>query len=274
LSFSPVEAKLTGMLRDETGAGRLEVFGVEVLDVAMEDAIHELGCCLLDDSGRSHSVFFVNANTLNLAWSDPSYRRDLHTADYVFGDGTGVRWAARALHAARLRDNVNGTDLVPHLLRSFDARGLRLFLLGSTPEVVARAAETIRRTYTGWEVAGAHHGFIEIDASSDVVDQINASRPHLLLVAMGNPKQERWIAKHRPALRVPLSIGVGGLFAYWSGDLERAPRWMRRAGVEWVYLLLRQPRKASRYLLGNPLFLSRLAGSKWLGAKPRTGRTR
>jgi N-acetylglucosaminyldiphosphoundecaprenol N-acetyl-beta-D-mannosaminyltransferase len=152
--------------------------------------------------------------------------------------------------------------LVPRLLGSFDARGLRLFLLGATPEVVARASDTIRRDYPGWELVGAHHGYIEVDSSDDVIAQINASQPHLLLVGMGNPKQEQWLAQHRSSLRVPLSVGVGGLLTYWSGDLDRAPLWMRRAGIEWVHLLQRQPRKASRYLLGNPLFLARLAWSK------------
>lgn len=258
------------MALHETTADNLEIFGVEVSDLIMEDAVEQLGRYMLDQSGRAHSAFFVNANTLNFAWSDPEYRRDLRTADCVFADGTGVRWAARALHAVRLRDNVNGTDLVPRLLRSFDGRGLRIFLLGATSDVVARAADTIRRAYSGWDVAGAHHGYIEVDASGALVEQINASRPHLLLVAMGNPKQETWIARNRPALRVPLSIGVGGLFTYWSGDLERAPLWMRRAGIEWVYLLGCQPRKAPRYLIGNPLFLARLAKSKWQTTLRRT----
>jgi N-acetylglucosaminyldiphosphoundecaprenol N-acetyl-beta-D-mannosaminyltransferase len=95
-----------------------------------------------------------------------------------------------------------------------------------------------------------------------VIDAINAAQPELLLVGMGNPRQESWIAANRGRLRVPLVMGVGGLFDYWAGDLDRAPGWMRRLGVEWVHLLARQPRKARRYLLGNPLFLGRVLAAR------------
>jgi N-acetylglucosaminyldiphosphoundecaprenol N-acetyl-beta-D-mannosaminyltransferase len=85
----------------------------------------------------------------------------------------------------------------------------------------------------------------------------------LLLVGMGNPGQERWIATHRAQLQVPVCIGVGGLFTYWSGHLDRAPAWVRGIGFEWLHLLIRQPEKGRRYLLGNPLFLGRLAAHRW-----------
>ena len=82
---------------------------------------------------------------------------------------------------------------------------------------------------------------------------------------MGNPAQERWIAAHRDRIRVPVCLAIGGLFAYWSGDLDRAPTWLRRIGFEWVHLLVRQPRKSGRYILGNPLFLARVAARRLRG---------
>ena len=91
-----------------------------------------------------------------------------------------------------------------------------------------------------------------------VIEEINGREVNMLLVGMGNPIQEQWIHRHRAALRVPLTIAVGGLFSYWAGELERAPAWMRAHGLEWLHILRRQPSKARRYLIGNPLFVSRI----------------
>jgi N-acetylglucosaminyldiphosphoundecaprenol N-acetyl-beta-D-mannosaminyltransferase len=240
------------------------VFGVPIVDLSMEDALALCIDTMRTSSRRAHSLYFVNAHTLNLAWDDPTYREVLSGADWVFGDGTGVRWAMRFLHGHRLRDNVNGTDLVPALLGR--DLGFRFFLLGASADAIERAAAHAREVFPGWQLVGHHHGYVPIDGCDAVVEKINASRPHLLLVGMGNPKQERWIRAQRSRLAVPLCMGTGGLFDYWAGDLERAPAWLRRRGFEWLHLLLAQPRKFRRYVFGNPLFLIRLARERWLRA--------
>lgn len=235
----------------------VSLFGVPIQNCSRGEAIGRFERLLGAPERPLRAVFFVNAHTLNLAHASPAYRDVLCSADQVFGDGTGVRWAARLVHGVRMVDNVNGTDLVPELFRSLAWRGLRYYLLGAHPAAIGRAAEHAARTFSGWTLAGHHHGYVRPDASGDVIEAIHAARPDLLLIGMGNPRQEQWIAEHRGRLHVPLAICVGGLFDYWAGDLDRAPRWMRRLGVEWVHLLRRQPRKAGRYLLGNPLFLGR-----------------
>ena len=229
----------------------------------MSDAIAQIMEWIQDGSGRSRAVFFANAHTLNLACEDPSYRTVLGTADLVFGDGTGVRWAARFLHGVRLADNVNGTDLVPALFAAGAGKGFRYYMLGGTAEQSERASAHASRTFEGWTLAGRHHGYLDDAASAQVVEAINDTKPHLLLVGMGNPFQESWIAANRDRLQVPVAMGVGGLFTYWSGHLDRAPAWVRGIGFEWLHLLIRQPEKGRRYLLGNPLFLSRLAAARW-----------
>ena len=113
-----------------------------------------------------------------------------------------------------------------------------------------------RRLFPGWEQAGHHHGYLTTpELNEAAIAQINASRSDLLLVGMGNPLQENWIHRHRDRLQVRLAMGTGGLFTYWSGDLTRAPAWVRRLGYEWAHILVSQPHKARRYILGNPLFL-------------------
>lgn len=245
-------------------ANTLPVFGVPVCDSSMDEAVALLEQMMQRGGDKAHAVYFVNAQTLNFACEDPAYRDVLARADRVYGDGTGVRWAARWIHGRRLRDNVNGTDIVPQLFHRLAGRGYRYFLLGNTAERIARAAAHAQATYPGWELAGYHHGYLGDDDHARVVEQINASGAHMLLVGMGNPRQEQWIARHLPMLTVPLCMGTGGLFDYWVGDLVRAPAWVRRLGHEWLHLLIRQPHKARRYLLGNPLFLLRVARSRLL----------
>jgi N-acetylglucosaminyldiphosphoundecaprenol N-acetyl-beta-D-mannosaminyltransferase len=235
----------------------LNLFGVPVENCTMAEALRRLEGFVLAPGERPQIVFFVNAHTLNLAYESPDYRRVLCSADHVFGDGTGVRWAARLVHGVRMADNVNGTDLVPAFLGGQAGRRLRYFLLGNRPDAIGRIAEYAAAAFPNWDLAGFHHGYVEPGSSDGVIEEINAARPELLLVGMGNPRQEIWIAENRARLRVALAIGVGGLFDYWAGDLDRAAPWVRRFGFEWLHLLVRQPHKARRYLLGNPRFLWR-----------------
>ncbi len=247
------------MTESEEQSRVFNILGVDVTDVTMNTALDILLAMLDDAAHKPHAVYFVNAHTLNLACDDIDFLRVLGRADRVFGEGTGVRWAARMLHGVRLMDNVNGTDLMPALFARGRHRGYRYFLLGNTPERIARAAQFTLRNFPGWTLAGCCQGYLqkpgEIGAAIQLIQKTN---PHLLLVGMGNPIQEHWIDKHLHVLGASLCMGVGGLFDYWSGDLQRAPAWLRESGWEWLHLLIRQPRKFRRYVIGNPLFLARV----------------
>ncbi len=238
---------------------QVDIIGTTFVDMAFDEAAAELARVI--DARERRAVHFANAATLNLAAADPQYRDALNTADYVFGDGTGVRWAA-LLRGIRLQSNLNGTDLIPALLER--RPGTRVFLLGGTDELIEQAACGFRRTFPQAELAGTHHGYFDHADSRGVIARINAAQPDLLLVGFGNPLQERWIAAQRHLLDVPLTAGVGGLFSYWAGTLVRAPGLYRRMGMEWLHILRKQPHKARRYLLGNPLFMMRMVS--WLPA--------
>ena len=232
--------------------GRVRILGVSIDNLSFEEALAQLRTDVGGPARRT--LFFANAHTLQLAHRSAEFRRALEASDHVFGDGTGVRWAAR-LQGVRLRSNLNGTDLIPAFMRDANGGGLRYYLLGASPEVVARAAAVTTARFPGWRLAGHHHGFLDSAASDQVVAEINALRPHLLLVGMGNPIQEQWIAANRDRLETNLAIGVGGLFSYLSGDYRRAPLAMRRLGLEWFAVLLTQRQKWRRYVLGAPAFL-------------------
>lgn len=243
-------------------AALVTVLGVGVSNLSEAAAIELMEAIVSRPFDRSRAIYFVNTHTLNTATPLAGYRALLNRAYRVFGDGTGVRWAARA-HGVRLHANLNGTDLVPRFFRQTAGQGYRYYLLGATHKTVVRAAENAAERFPGWDLAGYHHGYVDHDASLRVIDEINELQPHLLLVGMGNPLQEQWIDRYLARLEVPLVMGTGGLFDHWAGNLRRAPGWVRWLGHEWFQLLLQQPHKWRRYLLGNPLFLCRIV-THWM----------
>lgn len=238
---------------------RFRVLGVDIDNVTRRQTIESLDALLRRRDERAVSVFFVNAHTLNLAASDPAYRNVLNASDYVFADGTGVRWAAR-LQNVRILENMVGTDFVPQMLSELGGHGYSYFMLGGDRLTIEAAADYAERTFPGWRQAGYHHGYLDDEAAqASAVARINAARPDVLLVGMGNPVQECWIRQNLPRLDVRLCMGIGGLFDFWAGNVSRAPAWLRRIGHEWLWRLYQQPAlKARRYLIGNPLFLARV----------------
>ncbi len=232
-------------------AAAATVFGVQLRRRSRGEALEALGALL--ESDRPRSVYFVHAATANLAYEDPAFRAALNRGDLVLNDGTGVKWAARR-EGLVLEDNLVGTDLVPLLLRQ---RSLRVYLLGGRPGVAERAAGFLRDRFPEVEVAGWDHGYGEPSREPAVVERIRRAAPDLLLVGMGNPRQELFIDRHLSRLGCRVAMGVGGLFDHWSGRLRRASPRVRRWGLEWLQLLVQQPHKWRRYVWGNPKFLWR-----------------
>jgi N-acetylglucosaminyldiphosphoundecaprenol N-acetyl-beta-D-mannosaminyltransferase len=242
------------------------VLGVPILNIRKGRGIELLEGVIRRREGRAQSVFFVNAHTLNLAAADREYREVLNSGDFVFGDGTGVRWAAR-WGGARMCDNLVGTDFTPALFQATAGRGYSYFMLGGDEQTIAQAAKYAEKNFLGWRLAGYHHGYLKSDElNTAAIETINAARPDVLLVGMGNPLQERWIQAQLGRLDVSVCMGIGGLFDYWAGNVSRAPAWMRKVGHEWIWRLFQQPRdKARRYLVGNPLFLARIFAERLRG---------
>lgn len=240
-------------------ADRVSVFSNAIANLTVPEAIHWLEQGV--QPHKSRKMYIVNAHTLNTAAADPAYASVLRRGDLVVGDGAGVRLAAK-VRGVQMKANLVGTDLVPNFLRATAGRGYRCFLLGADAESIERAAEYFRRNFPGWTLAGYHHGYMTAENISSVIGAINQAEPELLLVGMGNPLQEAWIDAHASDINVGISIGVGGLFDHWAGNLRRAAPWVRRIGFEWFQLLLQQPRKSRRYLIGNGVFLWRIVRTR------------
>lgn len=171
----------------------------------------------------------------------------------LVNDGIGLDIAAKLMHGERYQANLNGTDFVPYLLKSLHSP-LRVFLYGGKPGVAEKAARVIQTT-TSHQVVGYKDGYTLLP-SSMLQETINETNPDIVLVAMGNPLQERWIQEHMPALNATLCIGVGALFDFMSGGVQRAPHWVQRIRLEWLFRLLQEPRRlAKRYSIDIVRFL-------------------
>jgi N-acetylglucosaminyldiphosphoundecaprenol N-acetyl-beta-D-mannosaminyltransferase len=261
--MNPRHDVMTNLSREDVDR-QFSVLGVRILNLTKQQAVDLLENVIRNRNGAAKSVFFVNAHTLNLASADPQYRAVLNSGDFVFGDGTGVRWAAK-LQGIRVLDNLVGTDFTPAMFQSTADRGYSYFILGSDEQTINVAAEYARKMFPGWTLRGCHHGYLNTpEITSAVIEQINASKPDVLLVGMGNPLQERWISRYKDRLSVPICMGIGGLFDYWAGNVSRAPEWLRKIGHEWIWRIIQQPRdKLFRYLIGNPQFLARIIQEKY-----------
>jgi alpha-1,3-mannosyltransferase len=221
------------------------------------------------ETWESTAVAFANAHTLNISAETPAFRRALEGA-LVFNDGIGVDIASRILYGSPFAENLNGTDFVPNYLRRTKHR-YRIFLLGAKPGIAERAAERLSTLCPAHKIVGCHHGHFAGGDASVVADLVRRSRADVLLVAMGNPKQELFIHQHLAATGCRLGIGVGALFDFLAGDVPRAPLWSQRWRLEWVYRLLQEPsRLAGRYLVGNPRFLMRVLAQWWSGSRVTT----
>jgi N-acetylglucosaminyldiphosphoundecaprenol N-acetyl-beta-D-mannosaminyltransferase len=222
------------------------VLGVRVDCVDMQGALAQIEAFV--DAGGRHQVATVNPEFVMRAGQDREFARVLEAADLCLADGSGVVWAARR-QGCPLSGPVTGTDLIPPLAALCARRKFRLFLLGAAPGVADDLAQRLRAQHSGLRVA-AHSGSPEPSADAETLSRIAAERPQVLAVAYGAPKQELWIDRLSGSLSgVSVAIGVGGAFDYLTGRVPRAPLWMRRAGMEWLFRLARQPWRIRRMVV-------------------------
>ncbi len=265
----PVEMTVNGLIALRRGVGRpvlpqpsMTVLGVRVDNLTIDEAVRGI-VARIERGERAESIYFVNADCLNIAFRDKRYREILARADYVLADGSGVRLAGK-LVGVQVRENVNGTDLFPRLCEGVSGMPGGIYLYGAAPGVAEGTADWIRKHYSQTRIAGVEQGFLSEEEANEMPRRIRESGADVLLVAFGAPRQEEWIDRHVAETGVATAMGVGGLFDFYSGRIPRAPDWMRRAGLEWAFRLMQEPRRmARRYLLGNPLFLWRIF---WYGS--------
>lgn len=237
---------------------RYEILGVAIDAVTLGEAVETAAGFIA--AGGPHLVATANAEMVMTAGQDGELARILAAADLVVPDGAGVVWAARHLGHA-VPERVAGFDLAQALLARAATEGWRVYLFGGAPGIAAKAAETAAARFPGLVVAGVRHGYFTADESAAIAADIRAAGPAILLAALGVPKQEKWLAANAATLGVPLSMGVGGTFDVMAGVAMRAPLWMQRAGLEWLYRLGSDPRRFRR-MLALPRFVLRVLAAK------------
>lgn len=251
------------------------VLGVPIARLTVRDARREVAR-LLADKGPSVLVY-VNAHSLNLTRHDTAYRDAVIDADLVLNDGAGLALAAR-LQGNPFPANLNGTDFTPEVLRISANAGLPVYLLGGKPGVTERAARELTRSIPGLRIVGCRGGYFSASEEEEIAAEVSSSGAEVLIVAMGNPRQELYLSRHVDMTGARLGIGVGAFLDFAAKRVRRAPRWMRRLRIEWVYRFVLEPHRLwRRYLLGNGLFVLRVLGEqlrrkhRWVPGRLRHG---
>ncbi|MEI6781931.1 MAG: WecB/TagA/CpsF family glycosyltransferase [Verrucomicrobiota bacterium] len=241
----------------------IAILGVPFDQVTAAQTLHVFGQMIA--SGRPHCVATANVDFVVQALADIELQRILADADLVLCDGMPLVQASRLL-GNPLPERVAGADLVPQLLAEAERRGWRVYFLGGTEASIARAAENVRKQHPQLQLVGSYSPpfkpLLEMD-HDDIVRRVRDARPDILLVAFGCPKQEKWINMQFRQTGVPVSIGVGATIDFLGGSVLRAPLWMQRTGLEWLFRLLQEPRRLFRRYLTDFWVFGRAILRQW-----------
>lgn len=236
---------------------RVEILGVPIDVLTMGEALEKIQGFIAQ--GTPHQVVTANAEMVMLAQEDREFSELLAGAHLVTGDGAGVVWASKKT-GKPLPERVTGVDLVNNLLPVAAREGYGIFLFGAAPGVAAEAGEMMKEKFPALKIVGVENGYFQVQDEQTIVEKIRAAQPQILLVALGFPRQEKWIQKNLHNLGVPVAIGVGGTLDVFSGKVLRAPVWMQKSNLEWLYRLLKEPQRAVR-MLALPKFVLRVLGN-------------
>lgn len=258
--------------------GEHNLLGVQVAAVDREAAAARVLTAARERRPLALSALAVHGVMTGVA--DRDHNALLNGLDLVVPDGQPVRWGLNLLHGTRLPDRVYGPDLTLDVLAGLAAEDLPVYLYGSTEPTLARFSDTLRRRFPGLTIAGAEPSrFRPLRPGEDeeIARRILDSGARCVLVGLGCPRQEVFVAGMRPLLPLPL-LAVGAAFDYHAGQLRRPPAWMQRRGLEWCWRLALEPRRLwRRYLVLNPHYLARLTAQRaglWAAVPPAPAATR
>jgi N-acetylglucosaminyldiphosphoundecaprenol N-acetyl-beta-D-mannosaminyltransferase len=238
------------LMLDNTGRPPTRVKHISILDVRVDDVTSDeaMQCvAAYVESGGAHQIATVNVEFIMEARRNPVFRQVLADCSLCVPDGIGLLWAARR-QGGPLRERVAGVDLVDRIAKNAAERGWRVFFLGARPGVAERAALKLAQRYPSLKVAGCYAGSPGVEYEDEIVGWVQATKPDVLFVAYGAPRQDLWIARNQRRIGVSVALGVGGAFDFIAGEAKRAPEWVQRAGLEWLHRLIRQPWRLPRQL--------------------------
>jgi len=262
-------SEIANCLREEDASlstvqhSRVPFLGYSVDSLSMDDAVRWVGRAVREP--RFHHIAVLNANKVWLAKRDPVLQEIILRADLVIPE-YAIVWGCRVLRTP-VRAHIGGIMLVKALLRRLESWGVGVYYLGAQQAIIEAMLSRLRLQYPRLNVAGARSGYFRMEESPEIVEAVNKSGAQILFVAMGSPRQELWIEKHRDQLRVRVALGVGGSFDVLAGIKKDAPPWARH-GAEWLYRLAQDPHNLwRRYLTTNPWFVAQVLREKLIPCK-------
>ena len=238
---------------------RINIMGVDFDSLTLSEAVDRAEALISER--RAAYVVTPNPEIVMTCWENPDAMEAVLNADLVLPDGVGVAYGAKIL-GTPLKGKLPGIDFAAELMRRMASRGGRVYLLGAKPGVAEMAGLRMQEQFPGLIVCGTHDGYFQEDAP--IIEEINALQPDLLLVCLGAPKQELWMRRNRPVMKVGLMAGLGGSLDVFAGTVKRAPALFQRLGLEWFYRLIKEPWRFKR-MMKLPKFLFACIGKKLRG---------
>lgn len=237
----------------------VNILGIPVDNVSMPEALKRLEVFL--SSNKLNTVYTPNAEIMMEAHRDPELKEILRQADLLVPDGAGVVLASKILNTP-LKERVAGFDLTGNLFNLVSGKGVRFFFFGGKPGVAEEAIENLKKRNINIEIAGVRNGYFKSEEEEEILNTINSSSADILLVALGAPRQEKWIHKNKDRLNVKVCIGVGGTFDVLAGRAERAPDFFIKHNLEWLFRLYKEPWRFVR-MLDLPRFILLVTAKKF-----------
>ena len=237
----------------------MDIMGVPVSPFSMQEAVAWLLQRIKDN--KKTQVVTANAEIIMMGLQDPRYLDLLQKTDLVLADGDGTVWAGRTL-GYTVPERVAGFDLFVQLLKQAAKTGETIYLFGAAPGIAEAAKAKAEEIAPGVKIVGTRNGYFKEEESGAIIDEINRSGAQILFAALGAPKQEYWLDSHRDELKPPVRVGLGGSFDVLAGKMERAPKWMQEASLEWLFRLYKQPSRFGR-MLALPKFVLEVLGTKY-----------
>ena len=236
---------------------------VKILDVPVHPLTMGEAVSVLEESITSGEQAFVvtaNAEIIMMCQEDAGYKKIVsHDAQLVLPDGAGAVWAGRHL-GYKVPERVAGFDLYCQLLDKAAQKGYKAFFFGGSPGIAEAAKAKSEELYPGVQVVGCRNGYFKEEESQAIIEEINASGADMLFAALGAPKQEKWLVRYREQLKPKILMGIGGSFDVFAGKMERAPKWMQDASLEWLFRLYKQPSRFMR-MMALPKFVLKVVFS-------------
>lgn len=259
--FSEASSFAGSMGADRNQQYRMWLFNCPFDNLSLQEAVKKVEEFV--HAGKPREGVGVNVDQLIKMQKDQAFRKIILSSDLITADGQPIVWASRLL-GMPLKERVTAIDLMEGLLKVASKRSYKVYCLGAREQVVKTAVQNYQKVFPGLRIVGYRSGYWTPEEEHSVAEKIHKAKPDLLFLAISSPKKEMFLRKHREILNVPFALGVGGAFDIAAGATQRAPRWMRRWGLEWFWRFLQEPKRMwRRYFVEDFMFFKLVLVEVW-----------